>query len=66
LPWNDITDENLIHNSKKCLIIKNNNIPKCILDFLRYILTMEYEEKPNYYLIIDNFKSEIEFLSKNN
>jgi hypothetical protein len=27
---------------------------------------MEYEEKPNYYLIIDNFKRELEILRKNN
>jgi serine/threonine protein kinase len=63
LPWNDILDENLIVNSKKNLLNKNI-APKCILDLLRYVWAMEYEEHPSYYLIIDNFKRELETLSK--
>jgi serine/threonine protein kinase len=65
LPWNNIEDDN------KIVILKNNiiydeKIPKPIVDFLKYIRSLEYEEKPNYYLFIDNFKKEIEILSKNN
>jgi serine/threonine protein kinase len=65
LPWNDIEDENIIIQFKNN-IIYDNKYPIVILDFLKYIKLMKYEEKPNYYLIIDNFKKEIEILSKNN
>ena len=65
LPWRNMIDEKLIVNSKKKFLNENNN-PTYILDLLRYVKAMEYDEKPNYYLIIDNFKKEIEFLSKNN
>jgi casein kinase I family protein HRR25 len=65
LPWNNETDENIIINLKY-EVINNPKYPAVIIDFLRYVRSMEYEEKPNYYLIIDNFKREIEILSKKN
>ena len=65
LPWNDVSNEETIINLKKG-ILQNTNYPPVLLDFLRYSKSMEYEEKPNYYLIINNFKREIEILSKNN
>jgi serine/threonine protein kinase len=65
LPWRNMIDEKLIVNSKKNFLNEKNN-PTYILDLLRYVKAMEYDEKPNYYLIIDNFKKEIQFLSKNN
>lgn len=64
LPWNNISDEERIINLKND-ILKDERCPFILLEFLRYSRTMEYEEKPNYYLIIDNFKREIELLSKN-
>jgi serine/threonine protein kinase len=64
LPWNSVSDEQTIMDLKK-QILKNDKCPSVLLDFLKYSRTMEYEEKPNYYLIIDNFKREIEILSKN-
>jgi casein kinase I family protein HRR25 len=64
LPWNDVLDEIIIINLKNN-ILKNDKCPSVLLDFLRYSRILEYEEKPNYYLIIDNFKREIEILSKN-
>ena len=65
LPWNNVSDEETIIN-KKNRISYDNKIPSVLLDLLRYSMSLEYEEKPNYYLIIDNFKREIEILSKNN
>ena len=65
LPWNNVLDEEIIINFKN-EILKNDKCPLVILEFLRYSRSLEYEEKPNYYLIIDNFKREIEILSKNN
>ena len=32
---------------------------------MKYIRKLSFEEKPNYELIIDTFKSEIELLTKN-
>ena len=62
LPWNDLSDEEMIIVEKK-RILESKHYPDVILNFLKYIRNMEYEEKPNYYLIIDNFKREIELLS---
>jgi serine/threonine protein kinase len=66
LPWNNITNEETIILFKNELLNNNNNYPMVLLDFLKYARSMEYEEKPNYYLIIDNFKREIEILNKIN
>jgi len=65
LPWNNDTNEQEIMR-KKIEIVNNNKYPLVILDFIRYARSLEYEERPNYYLIIDNFKREIEILSKIN
>ena len=65
LPWNNDIEENVIER-KKQEIITNPDCPLVLLDFLRYIRTLEFKEKPNYYSIIDNFKREIELLSKIN
>jgi serine/threonine protein kinase len=65
LPWDNIQDEKEIIRLKLNLF-NSNKYPTILMDFFKYIRTMEYKEKPNYYLIIDNFKTEIEILSKNN
>lgn len=64
LPWNNISDEETII-SLKTNVSGNPNYPHVFLNFLRNIRLMKFEEKPNYYSIIDNFKREIELLSKN-
>jgi serine/threonine protein kinase len=67
LPWSNITNEKEIIVLKYNIINEDKNeYPKILIDSLKYVRTMEFEEKPNYYLIIDNFKREIEVLSKNN
>jgi casein kinase I family protein HRR25 len=63
LPWNNETDENEILN-KKLNIVNDIKYPPVLLDYLRYVRSLKYEEKPNYLLIMDNFKREIELLSK--
>ncbi len=65
LPWSDQINENIIINLKY-EIVNSTIYPVVILDLLKYTRNMEYDEKPNYYLIIDNFKREIEILSKIN
>lgn len=63
LPWNNESNEEIIINLKNDMI-KDNRYPLVLLELLKYSRTMEYEEKPNYYLIIDNLKSELQILSK--
>ena len=65
LPWNYETDEYKIINLKN-QILNDEKYPKVLLDFLKLIRDMNFEETPNYSLIIDNFKREIELMSKNN
>jgi serine/threonine protein kinase len=59
LPWSNILDNNNIIFLKN-KILTDTTYPSVILDMLRYSRSLEYEEKPNYYLLIDNFKREIE------
>jgi casein kinase I family protein HRR25 len=61
LPWNNISDEEIIINLKTNIL--NSDYPSVLLDFLRNIRSMKFEEKPNYFSIIDNFKRELELLS---
>ena len=67
LPWQDVKLENIenIKNLKQS-IIDNKKLPEILENYLKYVKSLEYEEKPNYYLIIDKFKREIEILSKTN
>lgn len=63
LPWNNILDENSIIKLKN-EIFSINEYPSILLNFLKYSKNLEYEETPHYDLIIENFKHEIELLSK--
>jgi serine/threonine protein kinase len=65
LPWNSLSNDNDIIKLKR-EIVNSELYPQVITETLKYVRNLEFEEKPNYYLIIDNFKKEIEFLSKTN
>ena len=47
-------------------IIENNRLPQILVNYINYVTNLEYEEKPNYFLVIDNFKRELEILKKTN
>jgi len=64
LPWDNEQNENVIINLKNELA-NDDTYPIVLLNLLKYVRCIEFEEKPNYFLIIDNFKREIEILSKN-
>lgn len=67
LPWQEIIIENNgIIKKMKQKIIENNNLPQILVNYINYVRNLEYEEKPNYFLIIDNFKRELEILKKTN
>jgi len=66
LPWSNTNEEKEIITQKYNIINEDNDeCPSIFIELLKYIRSMEFEEKPNYFLIIDNFKREIELLSKN-
>lgn len=64
LPWNNCVDENAILGLKTYIIDNKYNIPNILLDFIKYIREIKFDEGPNYYLFIDKFMKEIEFISK--
>ena len=63
LPWSEISDENLILKLKKKL---NFDLPSILMEFIKYIREIKFDEAPNYCLFIDKFKKEIELISKIN
>ena len=69
LPWQSILLSEEKSNDKikylKMQIIENNNLPSVLINYMKYMRKLSFEEKPNYELIIDTFKSEIEILAKN-
>jgi serine/threonine protein kinase len=64
LPWSYTSNENEILALKK-QFVHDQTQPLVLLDLLRTVRCMEFDEKPNYYLVIDGFKREIESLSEN-
>ena len=66
LPWQELTSEN-IETIKilKQYIVNTDKLPLILVNYIKYVKCLEYEEKPNYFLIIDNFKRELEILKKN-
>ena len=66
LPWQELSSENNdnIKNLKQD-IVNNDKLPKILVNYIKYVRCLEYEETPNYFLIVDNFKRELEILKKN-
>jgi len=67
LSWQNISDFSGNEQIKKLKtqIIDNDEIPSVLIYYLKYVRSLEFEENPNYFLIIDTFKREIEILTKN-
>ena len=66
LPWQDLSSENInvIQKLKQDITI-HDKLPQILVNYIKYVRCLEYEEKPNYFLIIDNFKRELEIIKKN-
>jgi serine/threonine protein kinase len=64
LPWSEILDESIIAGLKIDIIEHNYNLPTILLDFIKYIREIKFEETPNYFIFIDKFIKEIELISK--
>jgi casein kinase I family protein HRR25 len=65
LTWQNELDNDKIINFKEN-IIHNDNIPLVLIDYIKYIFCLNFEEKPNYSLIVNNFKREIELVKNSN
>ena len=71
LSWQDISE--LTHNGNinetikhlKTSVFEKGNLPDVLINYIKYVRSLEFEENPNYFLIIDNFKREIEIIKKN-
>lgn len=71
LSWQDIS--NLSNNKEinnkiidlKKHIIENNNLPIVLINYIKYVRNLEFNENPNYSFIINCFEREIEILTKN-
>lgn len=68
LPWHDnsllldtATINEKIKQMKKKILEKN--LPNVLVNYMKYVKSLEFKEKPNYYLIIDNFKLELKNIS---
>jgi len=44
---------------KKQLFVNNINIPKILLDFYKYVINIEFHEKPNYEKYMDSFREQL-------
>ena len=51
----------IVKNMKK-KIINSDNLPYIIIEYLKNVTTLEFDEKPNYSILIDMFKREIDTL----
>ena len=71
LAWQDISEikDNMDINEKiiilKETIVDRGGLPNVLTNFLKYSRELVFDENPNYSLIIDNFKREIEIIGKN-
>jgi hypothetical protein len=61
LLWQEFTNECDILNAKLELI-NTTKYPSILLDLLKYARSLNYDEYPKYYFIINNIKRQIELL----
>ena len=60
LPWQEVKVENIdIIKRLKQDITSNDKLPEILVNYIKYVRSLEYEEKPNYFLIIDNLEKEL-------
>lgn len=58
LPWQlDKTNENI--KKQKQDIVEDVRLPKVLINYMKYVRSLGFSEKPNYIKIIDDFKKEL-------
>jgi hypothetical protein len=71
LSWQDISE--LVSNENKHNVIKDlknrlletSTIPKVLIQYMNYVRKLDFHETPDYLLVINIFKNELEILKKN-
>jgi len=61
LPWQTIETNEKVKESK-INIINDKQIPEILLRFIKYTRILKFNERPNYYLVIESFKASIKSL----
>jgi serine/threonine protein kinase len=54
LEWDNSSDLNFIYETKKNIIF-NENVPNCFKNIISYIRMLEFNERPNYFYIMNCF-----------
>jgi len=65
LPWQTVSDTNNAHVEIKGLkkkILESDEIPGGLIEYLKYVVNLGFEEEPDYSLVIHIFEREIEIL----
>lgn len=66
LPWQNFEISNTEIINLKQNIINSNNLPDILINYLKYVTTLQFDETPDYNIINEMFNREIELLKKNN
>jgi hypothetical protein len=66
--WNDIShlNSNDVNESIKQLkinIINDLTLPKVLINYIKYVKSLEFKDRPNYNFILNDFKKEMESIS---
>jgi serine/threonine protein kinase len=66
--WNDISNlnSNDVNQSIKQLkinIINDMTLPKVLTNYMKYVKSLEFKDRPNYKFILNDFKKEMESIS---
>jgi casein kinase 1 len=70
LSWQDICQfSNNIDTNEKIVFLKNNiiegnKLPPVLINYMKYVRNLGFEETPNYSFIIENLKNELENISE--
>jgi casein kinase I family protein HRR25 len=67
LPWQSITNIENLNDKIKCskiCILENSNLPEVFHFYMNFVKKLSFEETPNYNIIVDRFKRELEIMQK--
>jgi serine/threonine protein kinase len=68
LSWQDIAELDNVNDTimrLKQQMTEGNKMPEFIVNYIKYVRTLEFDEKPNYSLINNLFMRELELITKN-
>jgi len=64
ISWHELSSENIdIIQKLKQEVTTNDKLAQILVNYIKYVRSLKYDETPNYFLIIDNFNRELEILN---